>query len=230
MNVNRLWIIGSALVMILVIGGTIALGILPQLAATEKAESDRQAVLAQNQLLSADLEELKVQFENLDEIQDELDELRVIIPDDVNSKELLVDLNNLSKKSKVKMTDLTISDPLAFVPSLELSEDLPAGLDAANFYTIAVEIKVEAKSWQRVFDFLGVIQDNPRYFLVGGSEMTAEEDDMTSLTVSGTMFFLRNSDGTLDVVDPEDVPAPLPVPSNTATPGPTPSPTETPAP
>ena len=233
MNSNRLWIIGSVLIMVVVIIGTALVGISPQLDATSKANIEREAVRQQNAQLALDLEALKAQFADLDAIQDELDELRLSIPDDITTEVFIAQLAKLAKSSGGRIKSTQFTEAAVFVPSVELAESLDPALDVANFYTIPVTINVEGNATQ-VFTFLKELQETPRFFLSSDVTIQRGEDSGAVLTVSGFLFVLRNADGTPDPeaeVEEGVEPTPTPTPTETpAVPGSTPTPTETPAP
>lgn len=231
MNSNRLWIIGSVLIMVVVIVGTALVGISPQLDATSKANIEREAVRQQNAQLALDLEALKVQFANLDAIQDELDGLRLSIPDDIRSEEFIAQLAKLAKSSGGRIKSTQFTEAAAFVPSVELAEGLDPALDVANFYTIPVVINVEG-SPAELLEFLGDLQETSRFYLTTDVTIQRGEDSGAVLTVTGFLFALRNADGTPDPETEEEEGAePTPTPTETpAAPGSTPTPTETPAP
>ena len=233
MNSNRLWIIGSVLVMVLVVAGTAVLGILPQLDAAAKSAIEREAVKQQNAQLALDLEELKAQFANRGEIQEELDDLRLSIPDDIESESFLAQLDKIEDSNKVRVKSAAFTEAAAFVPSVELAESVDPALDVANFYAIPVTITVEGSA-DRLIDFLGDLQDSTRYYLATDVALQRAEGNGATMTIQGFIFALRNTDGSQDAStgtegeEPvEETPAPTETP---AAPGSTPTPTETPAP
>ena len=230
MNSNRLWIIGSVLIMVVVVVGTALVGISPQLDATSKANIEREAVRQQNAQLALDLEALKAQFADLDAIQDELDGLRLSIPDDIASEEFITLLAKLAKSSGANIKSTQFTEAALFVPSVELTESLDPALDVANFYTIPVVINAEGSA-DELLEFLKDLQETSRFYLTTDVTIQRGEDGV-ALTVTGFLFALRNADGTPDPETEEEEGAePTPTPTETpAAPGSTPTPTETPAP
>ena len=236
MNSNRLWIIASVLVMAMVVAGTVFLGVLPQLDAAAKADTERKSVIEQNRQLEADLVTLQQQFENLELTAALVDDLRIAIPDDEQMDDLLRYLDTIAKKAKVRVTTLVIAEPAPFVPSVESAESLEPGLDAANFYTISIQVTAKGNQ-NGIFKFTKLAQENPRVYLVNTVTTSSDDEGVYTLDLSGYSYLLRNPDGSKDAPlaseeEPteeggEETPAPTETP---AAPGSTPTPTETPAP
>lgn len=221
---NRLWIIASVLVMVLVVAGTAFLGVKPQLDAAAQAAADKAAVEQANLQLQADIGDLKVKFENLDALETELAALRVAVPDDPYLDEYIDFLYGAEKKSGARITSAVITDPTVYVPSVEYAENLPAGLDTANLFTLGVQVSAEG-SRKEVLDFLKRIQASPRFFLVYNVAVSRDDEGVWTVANTGYLFMLRNADGGLDPVpEGEEGAEPTPTPTDT------PTPTETPAP
>lgn len=231
MNSNRLWIIASVLVMALVVAGTVFLGVLPQLDAASKAAADRRAVVEQNRALEADLVVLQQQFENLDVTAALVADLREAIPDDEQMDDFLRFMDDIENRSRTRVTSIVIAEPVPFVPSVELAESLEPGLDAANFYTISVQVTAKGKQ-SAIFKLTKFAQENPRVYLVSGVTTSSDDEGVYTVDLTGFMYILRNPDGAKDVgAEEEEGVVPTPTPTETpAVPGSTPTPTETPAP
>ena len=227
---NRLWIIASVLVMVLVVAGTAFLGVKPQLDAAAQAASDKAGVEQSNLQLQAEIEELKVKFGNLEELEAELATLRVAVPDDPYLDDYVRFLYDAEKKSGARITSGVVTEPTLYVPSVEYAENLPAGLDTANLFTLGIQLSAEG-SRKEVLDFLQRIQKSPRFFLVYNVALSRDDDGIWTVANTGYLFMLRNADGQLDPVTEEEGAEPTPTPTETPTlPGSTPTPTETPAP
>jgi Tfp pilus assembly protein PilO len=89
----------------------------PQLAAAASADQQRVEAAAQVAMTQAVVEQLKVDAENLPELVDELDDLRRSIPAGVDPSGYIDGLSALAKISGVKITALTVLDPLAYSPA-----------------------------------------------------------------------------------------------------------------
>ena len=114
MNATRLWVIGA----IVVAAGLLAIGwfagVQPNLteaAKTEMARLDAVEVNAMNELA---LGELKQQFEDLDELEDELADLQVAVPLGLDAPGLYREVMANAAALGVSVTELAIGEPRAY--------------------------------------------------------------------------------------------------------------------
>jgi Tfp pilus assembly protein PilO len=89
----------------------------PQLAAATTADQQRAEAAAQVTASQAVVAQLTADSAKLPELQDELDELRGSIPAQIDPEGWIDGLSALAKVSKVQITELTVEDPLAYVPA-----------------------------------------------------------------------------------------------------------------
>lgn len=116
MDKNRLWTIGSVLLIVAVLGLGFLLGVQPQLSAIATANTERAAVDATNAAAEAKLAALKKQFEGIDELKAELAPLVESVPTGANAPELVDQLDALAKGVGVTLTSITVNDAEQYTP------------------------------------------------------------------------------------------------------------------
>lgn len=100
------------------------LGIAPRLADAASAEADRQSVVAQNAVLELQLVQLRDEFERIEELRDEVTELRASIPADADYDGFVAELNALSASTGAGLSRLSIGDASWY--STAVAEAAPA--------------------------------------------------------------------------------------------------------
>lgn len=203
MDKNRIWLIGSVLLMIVAVVLGYTMGISPKLDEASSAKETRLGVEAQNEIYELQLAQLKKQFENIDELQAELDDLRQEVPADARFPDLIKQLEKAASKHNVTVTIISVSDPQLYVPipadeaaapasdtadgaEGEAPADaadatapvapapLPAAVDAENFVAVPISLAVAGK-YQNVLNFMESVQKGKRLFLVNTFSSTAEK-------------------------------------------------------
>lgn len=164
----------------------------PQLTAATLADQQRADAVAQAVASQAVVDQLKADSAKLPELEEALNELRTSIPAGVDPSGYIDGLSALAKISDVKITTLTVEDPVAYVPAVapvdpnasaaETSEDATEGeptapvvetqgivtnplIDSTNFVAIPVTIEIDGKL-SSVLKFVNGLQSNARLFLV----------------------------------------------------------------
>jgi len=182
MSTLRLWVIGAVLIAVVV--GAIGwfLGISPRLTEAAAAETERQSVIAVNAGYEEDLANLRELSERLPELQAELDEIRVSIPEEPELPDFLGQLNALAGNSGVALTDVT-----AETPEL-IDADIVEAAGVTDLVAIPVLIKANGTS-DNLTTFLEQIQFGERlmfariFKLEGGS-------DASTIEIGGYVFVL----------------------------------------
>lgn len=116
MDKNRIWTIGSVLLIVAVLGLGFLLGVQPQLSAVATANTERAAVDATNAAAEVKLAALKEQFEGIDELKAELAPLVESVPTGANAPELVDQLDALGKSVGVTLTAITVADAQPYTP------------------------------------------------------------------------------------------------------------------
>jgi Tfp pilus assembly protein PilO len=117
MSSQRIWIAGCAFVMVASVALGWLLGASPFLAAASANREAREAAQAQNSIYSEELAALKVQFEGLPELEDELGELREELPPQADQPEYLAQLASAAQRHNVQLTSITAADAVAYAPA-----------------------------------------------------------------------------------------------------------------
>lgn len=118
MNARRLWQIAGSIVIaaILVVGWFAAVS--PVLTQAGANESQRAAVEAENEIQAATLVDLKSEYENIDEIRQQLDNLGVGIPEQAAAADLLRDIDGAAASAGTFVLAVRTGDPAVFVPAV----------------------------------------------------------------------------------------------------------------
>lgn len=117
MSTSRIWAIGCALVVTVSIALGWVLGASPLLAAAKLADEAREAAEAQNTAYSQELVILKDQFEGIDELKDQLGDLRSELPSGTALPNYLNQLSTEAQQHSVILTSITTADAVAYAPT-----------------------------------------------------------------------------------------------------------------
>ena len=208
MTTNRLWIIGSVLLILGLLAGTLFVGVFPQLAVRDKADADRLAVEGQNHAQEQVLKDLEQQFNNIDDINDQLEELRAEMPQTDELTPFISDISAMALANSVVVDGLVITDPVPYSPGESSDPEVTAALGSLspqNFLIIPVEWNVIGNPYY-LMEFLRDVQHNKRFFLVHDVLLTQENDQDPvdfRLRFSGQLFVLLGAD---EALQPEVVP------------------------
>jgi len=183
---NRLWVIGSMLLIIVIGALGWILGISPQLEAARAADAQVGEVEAQNSVLEIDLIALKEQFGRIDEYRGELNALRREIPLTASMQDFLPQLQNSAVATGVTIVDMTTEAASIFLP-VEGSLAAATGIDPSTVGYIPMTITV-AGARENVLAFVQSLQSgNQRLTLISDLNAVAQEGgDLTQL--SGAIF------------------------------------------
>jgi len=117
MSTSRIWAIGCALVVTVSIALGWFLGASPLLAAAKLADEAREAAEAQNTAYSQELVILKDQFEGIDQLEDQLGDLRAELPAGTALPDYLNQLSTEAQQHSVTLTSITTADAVAYAPT-----------------------------------------------------------------------------------------------------------------
>ena len=202
MDKNRLWLIGSALMMVLVVALGWVVGIQPQVDAISTASDERVSVEQTNAGHRASLAKLKEDFKGIDGLNQELASLTKSVPSGTNAPDYVDQLDALANANQVALKGLTIADAEAYTPVALVAPVAPVaeagapapspaptatpapiaapgsppvtnpGITATNFASLSVQITVSG-TYSNVLKFVNGLQTGPRLFLVTGLTTTA---------------------------------------------------------
>ncbi len=195
MNKNRLWMIASVLVMVLVLVLGVLLSIQPQLSSAAAADEQRASVEASNAGQSAVLAKLKTDFEGIDKLKAELAPLSDSVPRGTEMPAFVNQLDALAGASQVTLTGITVADAVPYAPVAAPVVAAPAATEgeaatpaptpsaapstagvppvsnpsitAENFASLALTVTVSG-SYGNALNFVNGLQTGKRLFLVSG--------------------------------------------------------------
>ncbi|MHB1234487.1 MAG: hypothetical protein ACYCZK_02310 [Microbacteriaceae bacterium] len=191
MEANRIWTIGSIVLMVVIVAAGWLLGIQPQLAAADAANQSRAQVHSSTVANQAVLEQLKKDYQGLDQLKQQLAALRQAVPAQADASAFVTELNALASAHQVTVKSIVVSDakpyspppaaPASPAPSASPAPTAspspappPAGtapgasnpqITAANFIVIPVQVTVSGP-YGNVLDFVAGLQTGQRLFLV----------------------------------------------------------------
>ena len=114
MDKNKIWILGSAIVMIGILAMGWFVGVDPQLQAKASTDEQRVSVEAQNTATELAIAKLKGDFESIDELRTELAGLRGSIPAGGELPAFLTQLDTLASESATSVTSLTVAEAIEY--------------------------------------------------------------------------------------------------------------------
>ncbi|GAB3121815.1 type IV pilus inner membrane component PilO [Glaciibacter psychrotolerans] len=224
MDKNRMWAIGSILLMAALVVGGWFLAVQPQLALAQVATMQRATVEATNATHAAGLEKLKKDFANIETLKQELAPLDASVPTDTEVPAFLEQLDAMTSAALVRLDSVTMSDPQPYTPVVPVEAPVAAGTEAApapidgvdavpaapaagappvtnslitasNFASLPVQINVSG-SYDSVLNFVKGLQSGTRLFMATG--LTTATDTSTpgsvTATVSGLIYVLVPTD------------------------------------
>jgi Tfp pilus assembly protein PilO len=131
MDKNRLWVIGSVLVMVIVIALGWVVGVQPQLTATAAAHAQLAEVEQTNAAHEASLAKLKKDFTGIDALKQQLDSLSKSVPFGTNVPAYVDQLDALATASQVTLKSLTVADAVAYTPVAPVAPTVQAAASGA---------------------------------------------------------------------------------------------------
>ena len=194
MDKNRLWIIGAVLAIVALISGGWLIGISPQLALANTANTERANVVVANATNEGVLAKLKKDYLNIDALKSQLSTLQDAVPTSASISSFVTELNTLANTRKITLKSITVSDAKAYTPATQASQAAGSPqtnpkITAANFVIIPVAITISG-DYGRVLDFVNDVQLGQRLFLVSSLSSTGSTDSGgskgSSRTASGS--------------------------------------------
>lgn len=116
MDRNRLWLIGSVLLMVVAVALGWFVGVAPQLSAIAAADAQRAQVQQLNARHQATLARLKKDFAQLGVLQGRLADLSGSVPGDSASSAFVDEVDSVAGSAGVTVTGVSIADAQPYVP------------------------------------------------------------------------------------------------------------------
>lgn len=246
MGKARMWILGAAAAMaVLLIGGWM-LGVSPLLTQVTAANAQTASIQSSNTNTEAQLATLKTQYASISTLQDQLDALRLSVPEQEAASAFLNEVNATAAATGVTVQTVSIDSATLYsggaaataTTGTTTSTATPApvattGATATPTVTsnglvlIPVNVTV-AGSFSDDQAFVTQLQSGAR--LLSSSGMTMSKDPTAGglqASVIGDIFTLQGSSDSATTTTPSDSSTATPYPSDTTTPTPTSTPTPT---
>jgi hypothetical protein len=233
---NRIWILGTVIASLAVIAVGVAIGILPKLTETSINTLELANVQAQNAAYQAELELLKQQFENIDEVRDELEQLQESLPADGDYPGFIEEVAGISQETGVQILETAQTAPIVYGSTATDGSDTgtaAAPISGGTLLAIPYTIKVNSTNPYAVFTFMDRLRLGDRLLLITAYDFIVEEENgvqVYEITIS--LYIYTLVDPSAVPVDTDgDVPTdPVPTPEATPTETPTPTDSATPTP
>ncbi|ANP73945.1 hypothetical protein PA27867_3009 [Cryobacterium arcticum] len=205
MDKNRMWTIGSIIVMVAVLVGGALLGIQPQLTAAAVANAQRMSVEASNAGQASVLDQLKKDFAGIGDLKAELAPLSASVPNGSMMPEFIDQINALAASTQVSLDGITVAEatpyasveaPAAVVDPSAVSATSPATPAPTATDTVApragvppvTNAKISGDNFASLamtvtvigpygntLNFVNGLQSGQRLFLVSGLTTTAKD-------------------------------------------------------
>ena len=120
MTKNRLWVIGSVVVMVAIVLAGWFLGIQPQLNSTAVSELQRQTMASTNASYAAQLAKLQADNKKLPELRSRLAVLTDSIPALTDSEGFVTEANQIASQTGVTITTFNFTDAQRYQPVVAL--------------------------------------------------------------------------------------------------------------
>lgn len=231
---TRIWTFAAVLLMITVVALGWFLVASPKLADAARFDAERRSVEAQNNLARATIAQLEADLEQIDELRDQLRDLRSEFPNaaeyDVVVEEFLtgmivsgLELRNVSITEPSPTSAVAVADEEASEGETDGSGELASGSLLRISASVTVGGPVEA-----ILEFINRLQLSPRFSIIPtGTYSQGTNEVVRSMTFDVIMYAVTGDDLPDDESaerEPEPTPTPMPTESGSPTPTPTPTP------
>jgi len=130
-NGNRVWVIGSLLLSMVILAGGWFIGVSPMLATSAKADSDRATVEQQNRQHEQTLADLRARYADLPAILAQFAEMRRSVPDGPEMANFLKVINGAQVSSGSFVTDVSVADSVPYAPVIPEPIEAPVAEEGA---------------------------------------------------------------------------------------------------
>jgi len=234
---GRIWLAGGALIAVIVVAFGWFILAMPQLDQAAEADVQQASVQAQNDQLQAVLTTMKAQYENLDALKEQLEELQLSVPGTRSLDAYFFDLAVAANLAGVVLAgvDVGVAAPYAGAASAPV---VPSSVLQPNLFLLPVTIKITADLAESTAFLESLQSNNGRLTLLNGVKLTLGSSLNGEIT--GFIFVVHDpTKGPIAALptatpspDPEDTPEPStePEPSSEPEPSTEPESSETPVP
>ncbi len=226
---SRIWTLATVFVMILVVALGWFLGISPKLADAQRFDAERRSVEAQNDAARATIAQLEADFENIDDLRVQIEELRAEFPADAAYDTAVEELLGTLLLAGLTLQNVDINEPAPTTaatlaegenpPETEINGDgvLPTGSLLRISVTVTVNGPLSA-----TLAFIETLQTSPRFSIIARGDFSEGAGESGGATTFDVILYAVSGDE-LPAVNPTES-EPEPAPEETAAPAPSGSP------
>jgi hypothetical protein len=239
MKGNSLWLLGTVAVIAVVVVVGWFLGIAPRLAEADSAALEVASVQQLNATQQAELAALQEQDAALDDLRDQLRDLRLAIPTSAQAEDFIDEVAAAAARAGVNIKSIRFEDPGPWgaapvtegtpTETTDGESTIPPPYPTApdGVFTVAVSIEIVGNPLASI-TFSRLLQEGERLFLSDGFRFAAQADERA--TITGFLFIYADPNAQADETEGSPGSTPSPDPSATPTPDPTESSTPSPTP
>ena len=199
MGTNRLWLLGSLVLVALMLAGTFLLGVSPQLAAAGADDAEARTVQLQNVGHQQELDRLREQFADIDSLRSDLEDLRQQVPEQIDQDTFLDEIGTLAAANGVSVDNISFEVPAQYLPTDASDPEViaaTASVTSNNLFVVPVSMSVTGPVLG-AFAFVKQLQKGTRLFLLYELTIEGTDDDPATddviLGMSGQIFVLNNN-------------------------------------
>jgi hypothetical protein len=200
---NRIWMIGTVTVMLVIVVAGWFLGAQPLIATAASADQQAASVTAQNVAQTAEIAQLTTEMKQLPQLKQDYTALQASIPGTSKTADFIKSLDALATTAGVQIVGFTVGDPLAYTIPASVAAAAAAASAASpapiatpvpappvvatpapavvtnslitpdNFVGIQVVIDVSGQN-ANVLNFINGLQSGSRLYLVTGITTTRD--------------------------------------------------------
>lgn len=196
---NRLWILGAALLVVVIVAMGWFLGVSPKLSEAGTADQQRAAAEAKNVIHEKEVATIKKQYEQLPELKSQLTALREALPTNDDLSTFLGELHQKEQSNGVVLTSFVASDAKPYAPVVKPATDVSTTnplVTPENFVAIPIELDVVGAQ-ANIMNFIEGVQIGERLFLV--TELAVEQDEIKtaySAKIKGFVYVVLDKPAT----------------------------------
>lgn len=218
---NRIWILGTAVVCIAVIALGVLLGISPKLTEIQSNSASLLQLQGQNAAYQAELAALKQQYEDIDKVRDELEELRRGLPADADYANFIREVEAAAVATGTTVMTYTQGAPVVYGATVAEGADTgtaDAPISGGTLLALPVDMQIFSVGDGALL-FLDELRTGDRIFALGNFDLsisiTGEASGTMSITFSALIYTLVDPNAVPDdaVQGDDDAPPTDPVPS-----------------
>lgn len=234
---TRIWTFAAVILMIIVVALGWFLGVSPKLTEASRFESERLTVMAQNELARVTIAQLETDFALIDELRDELRELRAGFPTAANYDEIIESYLRGMLTEGVALEHVDINEPAPTSTEAVAEDEQPATeVDGSGEMPTGSLLRVTSSitvggTVDQILAYIDRLQLSPRFLVIASGDYTQGANAALRAMRFTVIMYVVTGDELPEVdpaepeVDPEPTESPTPEPTDpSASPSPSPSP------